>query len=450
MILRARGLCAGFGATPVIEGIDLDIAPGERVGLWGDSGSGKSLLLAALLGHLPRGAWSRGEVARPRLAAVFQDPATALDPLMRVGAQVAESGRDVHVAARLAEVGLDPSIARAYPHQLSGGQRQRAALAAALAATPELLVLDEPTSMLDEATAAPILALLSRLASEHGLALLVASHDPSVLSCLSVRPLALRAGKLVPGHPGTQALPARPNAAVGEVVLRARGLAVSYPAPGGWWSRSPPVAALHAVDLDLRAGTTLGVVGPSGAGKSTLARALLRLLPTIRGRVELCGREFTALRGESLRAARRDIQVVFQDPVTALDPRWPVGETVGEALAMHGLPNGEEPVNALLREVGLGPVLATRLPSQLSGGQRQRACLARALAPRPRVLVLDEPVSALDHASRRHVVELLQRLQVERGLAYLLISHDLDTVSALAHEVRPMEGGKLGDPVAGA
>ncbi len=445
-MLRARGLRAGFGATIVLDGIDLDVAPGERVGLWGESGSGKSLLLAALLGHLPRGAWSRGDVERPRLAAVFQDPATALDPLARVGAQVAESGRDVDVPARLAEVGLDPALARAYPHQISGGQRQRAALAA----TPELLVLDEPTSMLDTDTAAPILALLSRLATERQLALLVATHDPSVLSCLSARPLALRAGKLVPEHPGTVELPGRLRPVPGEVVLRAQGLAASYPGHGGYWSRSPPVAALQPVDLELRAGTTLAVVGPSGAGKTTLARAILRLLAPSAGRVELCGREFTALDGAPLRAARRDIQVVFQDPAAALDPRFTVGEAVREALDTHGLPSGEDAVHALLREVGLDPSLATRRPGQLSGGQRQRACLARALAPRPRVLVLDEPVSALDHASRRQVVELLQRLQAERGLAYLLISHDPDTVRALAHEVRPMQSGKLGDPVAGA
>ena len=421
------------------------------------------------------------------LAVIFQEPMTALNPLFTVGDQivevlVSEPGMDrararARAIALLAETGIPQPEQRvdAYPHQLSGGQRQRAMIAMALACQPRLLIADEPTTALDVGLRAQILDLLDSLQQRHGMAVLMITHDLNLVRRFARRVVVMERGHVVeqgpvdqvfaqPAHPYTRALlDSRPRRNVADVpaggegsdrspLLEAKGLRVSYPVrrPGvrGWFRRGEFVA-VQGADFAVRAGETLGVVGESGSGKSTLALAALGLLPA-RGHLAIGGVPWSGRLGID-RPLRQRVQVVFQDPYASLSPRMTVREIVGEGLALHApqvsSPEREERVRSTLAEVGLSPDsvpgLLDRYPHEFSGGQRQRLAIARALIVGPALLVLDEPTSALDVTIQKQVLDLLQRLQRERQLSYLLITHDVDVVRAMAHQVMVMHAGQV-------
>lgn len=418
------------------------------------------------------------------IAMIFQEPMTALNALYTVGDQIAEvlelheglSARDAQAAAvrLLADTGIpEPERrARAFPHQLSGGQRQRAMIAMALACKPRLLLADEPTTALDVTVRGQILDLLADLQSKHGMAVLLITHDLNLVRRFADRVAVMEDGHIVeqgevatvfeaPQHAYTRKLiDSHPERNVGAVaahadarpVLEATGLRVSYPVsrPGfaGWFRKGEFVAVQNA-DFRIAPGETLGVVGESGSGKSTLALAALGLLK-FRGALKVDGKGWAVDRGSDL-ALRRVMQVVFQDPFSSLSPRMTVEQIVGEGLRVHAPELGTEQRRAralaALTDVGLSeaqfPSLLDRYPHEFSGGQRQRLAIARALIVDPQLLVLDEPTSALDVTIQKQVLGLLQRLQRERGLSYLLITHDVEVIRAMAHQVIVMKDGNI-------
>jgi len=510
-LLQVRSLQVTFGATPVVHGIDFALAAGEKLALVGESGSGKTVSALSLL-RLMEQAQTRGQalfegrdlltLPEPELRAlrgrdfafIFQEPMTALNPLLTIGRQIAEvitlkRGLAPAEAAQeavqlLAQTGIDQpeQRCRAYPHQLSGGQRQRAMIAMALACRPKLLIADEPTTALDVSLRGQILELLQRLQHSHGMAVLLITHDLPLVRRFADRVLVMEHGRMVeqgatealfaaPQHPYTQRLLAsRPvrdaaldqaAAAPAPEVLHASALRVSYPTvlPGlrGWFRRGEFVA-VQGADLVLHAGQTLGVIGESGSGKSTLALAALGLLPS-QGMLTVDGQRWGQGRRAD-QALRRRIQVVFQDPFSSLSPRLTVEEIVGEGLAVHEpeLHPAQRRLRVIeaLQAVGLGSgpgssaddsgtvaALLGRYPHEFSGGQRQRIAIARALIVRPAVLVLDEPTSALDVTVQQQVITLLQRLQRNHGLSYLLITHDVSVIAAMAHQVMVMQAGQV-------
>ena len=505
-LLRAENLTVAFAGRPVVQALSFSIDPGEKLALVGESGSGKTVTALALL-RLASGARVTGRalfddgqsgpqdlLALPerelrgirggQIAMVFQEPMTAFNPLMTVGAQIAEALRlkeGLNGAALrngtmdlLARTGI-PEPARhaaAYPHQLSGGQRQRAMIAMALAGRPRLLLADEPTTALDVSLRGQILELLLALQRETGMAVLLITHDLNLVRRFADRVAVLQNGCLVeqgaaaqilqsPQQPYTRMLIAsRPERQVDESacapdaqpILKADGLRVSYPVPrSGWrgWFGKDHFAAVRDARFTLPPGRTLGVIGESGSGKSTLAQAVLGLLPH-EGSVAIAGRAWQG-QPRADRALRRVVQVVFQDPLSSLSPRMTLLDIVGEGLRVHQprLDAGQrtERVRAALAETGLTqelfPGLLSRYPHEFSGGQRQRIALARALIVGPQLLVLDEPTSALDVTIQKQVLNLLQHLQRLRGLAYLLITHDVDVVRALAHQVLVLKDGEV-------
>jgi len=505
-LLDVQNLSVSFGSRTVVHEVSFSIARGEKLALVGESGSGKtvsalSLLRLAEQATVSGQAWFDGQdlLALPEralrgirgqdIAMIFQEPMTALNPLMRVGDQIAEvvtlkqslAAPKAGLAAidLLAEVGIGDPVRRyrAYPHQLSGGQRQRAMIAMALACHPKLLLADEPTTALDVSLRGQILDLLDRLQRERGMAVLMITHDLNLVRRFADHVVVMERGRVVeqgatrtlfanPQHPYTQRLmasqPERDPLAdtapppMGQVpVLAATGLRVSYPTPlpglRGWFKRGEFVA-VQGADFALAPSQTLGVMGESGSGKSTLALAALGLLP-FQGDLTVAGDRW-GHDSASNKALRRQVQVVFQDPFSSLSPRMTVEEIVGEGLGVfeHTLPASQrrERVVQALQDVGLdadttGSVTALlgRYPHEFSGGQRQRLAIARALIIGPRILVLDEPTSALDVTVQKQVLQLLQRLQREHGLSYLLITHDVAVIRAMAHTVLVMQAGEV-------
>ncbi|MBH1965669.1 MAG: ABC transporter ATP-binding protein [Comamonadaceae bacterium] len=503
-LLQVEHLSVAFGGKPVVDDVSFSIAPGERLALVGESGSGKTVTSLALLRLLPEaqatgrvlfndGGQTRELLALPEramrglrgddIAMIFQEPMTALNPLMTVGEQIAEvlrvkrglSGAPLADATvdLLASTGIPEPARRAaaYPHQLSGGQRQRAMIAMALACQPKLLLADEPTTALDVSLRGQILDLLISLQEKNGMAVLLITHDLNLVRRFADRIAVMQGGKLVeqgavadvfeaPKHPYTQKLlDSKPERHVvepgagGPPLMEARNLRVGYPVPvaglRGWFSKSEFVAVQDA-SFSLSSGRTLGVIGESGSGKSTVALAALGLLP-FSGDLELEGGRRWQRKAGADKPLRRMVQVVFQDPFSSLSPRMTVEEIVGEGLLVHApdvtAVERAERVRQALGEVGLEesqfPRLLARYPHEFSGGQRQRIALARALIVEPRLLVLDEPTSALDVTIQKQVLSLLQRLQRDRGLAYLLITHDVDVVRAMAHDVIVLKDGEI-------
>lgn len=503
-LLAVHDLSVSFAGKPVVQGVSFEMAAGEKLALVGESGSGKSVTALSLLRLVGEAQLSGQALLDGRdllglseremhgvrggdIAMIFQEPMTALNPLMTVGAQVAEvlqlkqalSGAQALTQAveLLATTGIPEPGRRAqsFPHQLSGGQRQRAMIAMALASRPRLLLADEPTTALDVTLRGQILDLLADLQRQTGMAVLMITHDLNLVRRFADRVAVMEKGALVeqgavaevmqnPQHAYTRKLLAsRPVRNVVEsepageaAVVQTRALQVSYatPLPGirGWFKKGAFVA-VNGADMLLRPGRTLGVIGESGSGKSTLAQAVLGLLPAT-GELQVAGRPWQqpAIRNSAANLAlRRKIQVVFQDPFSSLSPRMTVEEIVGEGLQIHApeLAAGQrrERVLQMLEEVGLTevqfPGLLQRYPHEFSGGQRQRLAISRALIMQPEVLVLDEPTSALDVTIQQQVLALLQRLQKERGLAYLLITHDVDVIRAMAHEVLVMKDGQI-------
>ncbi|HPR44514.1 MAG TPA: dipeptide ABC transporter ATP-binding protein [Ottowia sp.] len=421
------------------------------------------------------------------IAMIFQEPMTALNPLMPVGEQIAEvlrlkraltQAQSAQAAIELlAKTGIPEPARRAgaFPHQLSGGQRQRAMIAMALACAPRLLLADEPTTALDVSLRGQILDLLAELQRETGMAVLMITHDLNLVRRFADRVAVMQHGRLVeqgataqifaaPQHAYTQKLMASkperdvveaPPDADAQPVLAAQDLRVTYPVPRpgirGWFGKDGFVA-VQGASFAIPPGRTLGVIGESGSGKSTLAQAALGLLPLawVSGQLGIEGREWQH-KPAADKPLRRAVQVVFQDPFSSLSPRMTIEEIVGEGLRVHapqlGAAERAARVRAALAEVGLPeaqfPGLLARYPHEFSGGQRQRIALARALIVEPELLVLDEPTSALDVTIQKQVLALLQRLQKERGLAYLLITHDVDVIRAMAHEVLVLKDGEV-------
>ncbi|QZQ55781.1 ABC transporter ATP-binding protein [Curtobacterium sp. TC1] len=506
-ILRTSDLGVSFstesGTVSAVRGVSLTVAPGETLALVGESGSGKSTVALAAMGLLSGNATATGsaEVAghqvvgapEPSLRAlrgstvsmVFQEPATALDPLTRVGAQIAEvirNHRDVSASAAAAEavdllrrVGI-PSPeqrARSFPFQLSGGQRQRVVIAMAIANSPKLLIADEPTTALDVTVQAEILELLRKLAVDTGTGVLLVTHNMGVVADFADRVAVMLQGEIVetggvedvllrPEHEYTKRLLAavprldvagdRPAAPVGAgsadaaagrpgaaPVVDLRDVSVTF----GRGARA--VQALQGIDIAVHAGETVGLVGESGSGKSTAARVALGLIKPTSGTVSLFGQDLRSAKGRDRRALRSGIGVVLQDPVASLDARMSVAECIAEPLAVHrrGMSSADRRrrIDEVLDAVRLPRTLASRAPRELSGGQRQRVSLARALVLEPRLLVADEPTSALDVSVQETVLEVLGELQDDLGFACLFVSHDLAVVQHFAERVVVMRQG---------
>ncbi|MFE2067117.1 dipeptide ABC transporter ATP-binding protein [Streptomyces sp. NPDC059467] len=488
-LLQVAGLDVDFDGRPAVRGVDLTLDRGEVLGLVGESGSGKSATALAVLGLLPGNAAVHGSVRLEgtellglpereltrirgrRVSMVFQDPLSAFTPVYRIGDQIAEAVRahqDVsreQAAGRAVElldlVGIpEPALrARSFPHEFSGGMRQRAMIAMAMANDPDLILADEPTTALDVTIQAQVLDVLRTAQRETGAAVLLVSHDLGVIAGMADRVAVMRDGRVVeqgavddvfrrPREPYTRELLAavprldathRPRPGSGEPVLKVRGLTRTFPVLRGtaFRRRVGTVYAVDGVDLDVRRGETLALVGESGSGKSTTLFELLELARPEGGTVELFGQEPGSLGKAGIKALRRRIQIVFQDPMASLDPRMPVGDIVAEPLRTQGVGRADagRRVRELLAQVGLDPAHAERYPHEFSGGQRQRIGIARALSVEPELLVLDEPVSALDVSVQAGVLDLLRRLKEELGLAYLFVSHDLSVVRNIADRV---------------
>jgi microcin C transport system ATP-binding protein len=498
-LLEVRDLSVEFGPRRVVDRVSLALDAGEKLALVGESGSGKTVTALSLL-RLIETARLGGEIIfdgrdvlklsqaalrdlRGRdIAVIFQEPMTALNPIQTVGDQIAESlqlhtgvrGVDAWrgVVAALDRVGIaEPETrSRSYPHQLSGGQRQRAMIAMALACNPRVLIADEPTTALDVSIRKQILDLIVRVCAEAGMALLLITHDLNLVRRYAGRVAVMEKGLLVeqgetaavisdPRHPYTKKLVnSRPERDVGAArpgrVVEGRGVQVDYPArlPGirGWF-RKGSFTAVQEVDFDLAPGETLGVIGESGSGKTTLALAVLNLVAA-RGEIRVGAMSWAQATKAQKRALRRQIQVVFQDPMSSLSPRLTVEAIIGEGLEIHepGLDAAgrRERVVQALQEVGLTEggnawPLLHRYPHEFSGGQRQRIAIARALIVKPEVVVLDEPTSALDVTIQKQILQLLGALQRKYGLSYILVTHDIDVVRAMAHRVMVMKASRV-------
>ena len=481
-----------------LDGLNLTVNPGEIVCLVGESGSGKSLAAGAVMRLLPEPlvrmsggsvkfdgqdlstlteAQMRG-LRGDRMAMIFQEPMTALNPQKTVGWQIDEvlrlhtsmgsKDRKARALEMLRDVHIpDPESAfNAYPHQVSGGQRQRVMIAMALAMSPRLVIADEPTTALDVTTQLQILRLIRELQASQGSGILFITHDFGVVAEIADKVAVLRRGELVehgpadevlnrPRHPYTRALIAavpdlRPppprDFSDAPVVLKAEGMLKTFKARGGMFTgKRKAVAAVDHVSFDIRRGETLGVVGESGSGKTTVSRCVTRLLEADGGRAELDGRDILNADARTLRAMRAEIQMVFQDPMASLNPRKRVVDLIAQGPIVHGMnpAKAREKARELLALVELSPAAAERYPHEFSGGQRQRIGIARALAMEPKVIVADEPVSALDVSVQAQVLRLLADLRERLDLSLLFVTHDLRVAAQLCDRVAVMEKGKI-------
>ncbi|MGZ9896066.1 ABC transporter ATP-binding protein [Bordetella bronchiseptica] len=517
-LLRIEGLdvdVAGeSGVTHAVKRLQLAVAQGESFALVGESGSGKSMTALALLRLLPdAGRIVGGQIELDgtdlnglseramrgvrggRIGIIFQEPATSLNPVMRVGDQIVET-LAAHTPLRgaaareraidwLRRVGIPEPERRIddYPFQFSGGQKQRLMIAIALAAEPKLLIADEPTTALDVTVQAQVLELLAGIQREMGMAVLLITHDLAVVRHVAHHVALMRGGEIVesadartffeqPRHPYARelfdAIPTfakrgRPLSAqgraaqhgqaapeAGAVVLDVQDLLVHYPVRKGVLRRVASwVEAVNGVTFTLRAGETLALLGESGCGKTTTGKALLRLVEgaRVRGRAMLDGHDLLGASRRELRRLRQDIQIVFQDPYASLDPRMRVGDILEEGIASlrPELTSAARKARAagLLERVGLPADTPTRYPHEFSGGQRQRIAIARALAVEPKVLICDEPTSALDVSVQAQILDLLRDLQAELGIAYLFITHNFGVVEYLADRIAVMHGGRI-------
>jgi peptide/nickel transport system ATP-binding protein len=498
-LLSINHLTVAFNQNKVVDQISFEVFAGETFALVGESGSGKSLTALAVMRLLPNAATMRADSIQlgnddilkipeidfcqfrgRRIGFIFQDPMSSLNPVMTIGAQIAEvlnihfqlSAEQVkqQVLDLLVQVEIPNPETRinAYPHQLSGGQRQRVMIAMALAGKPDLLIADEPTTALDVTIQAQILALLKTIQQKTGMALWLISHDLALVSNIADRIAVMQQGKIVEmastsqffqqaKHPYSlkllAALP-RMESCLGKTInanqplLKVEQFKVYYPIKKGLFQRVVGhVKAVDGVSFELRQGSTLALVGESGCGKTSLGKALLNLIPATAGSMWLNGADLTQLQGEALRQQRAEMQIIFQDPFAAMNPRMLVGEIIAEGLlALRPEISREQRqqiVADLLRQVDLPADAALRYPHEFSGGQRQRICIARALAVKPKLIICDEPTSALDVSVQAQIISLLKTLQQQQGLSYLLITHNLGVVAEMADQVAVMYQGKI-------
>jgi len=474
--------------------IDYVVHPGEVLAIVGESGSGKSVTSMALLGLLPGNSRVTGSVklhgrevlSMPaeelhrirgdKIAVIFQEPMTAFNPVYKVGFQIVEALRthfvmspsDAKVRA-IELLGLvempDPAKAfDSYPHQLSGGQRQRAMIAMSISCDPDLLIADEPTTALDVTIQAEILDLLRSLHDRLDSAIIIITHDLGVVADIADKIIVMRQGEIVERGDIDQVfyrpeadytkrlLAAVPHLGATDAggravptsgpVLTLRDASIDYIGRG----RVPTFRAVDGATMEIYPGEVVGLVGESGSGKTTIGRAVVGLLPFAEGTANLLGRELVGIKPDTLREVRREIGIVFQDPGASLNPRWPVGQSIGEPLELSGTVERSDiahRVEELLDAVELPRMFRNRYPHELSGGQRQRVGIARALALNPKLLIADEPTSALDVSVQARVLELFEKLQAEMGFACLFISHDLAVVDRLADRIVVMNLGKI-------
>ncbi|NVK33639.1 MAG: ABC transporter ATP-binding protein [Rhodobacteraceae bacterium] len=480
-----------------VDDVSLTLRAGEILCIVGESGSGKSMSANAMMGLLPDLVVPSGgkimfdgmdlltlsnaermEVRGKRIAMIFQEPMSALNPLMRVEDQIAEvfeahglltpKERKARAVELLTEVGIpDPAkAATAYPFQLSGGQRQRVVIAMALALEPDVLIADEPTTALDVTTQAQILELIADLQKSHGMAVMFITHDFGVVAEIADRVAVMQFGKIVeqgtaddvlknPTHDYTRKLLAAipkldPNAVFepikSKTILEVIALTKTYRSGGGLFGG--PERVVHAVqDVNFRLGVgeTLGVVGESGSGKSSVGRCLVRLQDPDSGSVLFAGDDMAKLSGENLRAARKSVQMIFQDPFSSLNPRTKVGKIISEGPIAHGVKPSVayEKARELLELVGLDKSAFDRFPHEFSGGQRQRIGIARALALEPKVIIADEAVSALDVSIQAQVLDLLAELKERLNLSLVFITHDLRVAAKICDRIAVMQKGRV-------
>ncbi|MFM8333730.1 MAG: ABC transporter ATP-binding protein [Candidatus Methylumidiphilus sp.] len=490
----------GADTVQAVNGIRFDIHQGETFALVGESGSGKSVTALSVLRLLPLGGkivqgsakldgvdlfrmpeYAVCKIRGGRVGMIFQDPMSSLNPVMTIGEQIGEvlrlhkglSGQALQTRAveLLAQVGM-PRPAQhfgEYPHQFSGGMRQRAMIAIALAGEPDLLIADEPTTALDVTIQAQILALLKRLQQQTGMALWLITHDLGIVASMADRVAVMRKGEIVeaadaapffakPQHAYSQQLfDARPQlesclnrapAPPAPPLLEVRDFKVWYPIKKGVFQRVVDhVRAVDGVSFSLPQGQTLALVGESGCGKTTLGKAMLNLIASAGGQVLFDGVDVTGAAGEARRRRCAEMQIIFQDPYSAMNPRMIVGDIIEEGLRALRPELSEtqrrERSEALLEAVGLEKAARRRYPHEFSGGQRQRICIARALAVNPRLIICDEPTSALDVSVQKQIIGLLKELRRAQGLSYVFISHDLAVVAELADQVAVMRQGKI-------
>ncbi|MBC7517717.1 MAG: ABC transporter ATP-binding protein [Microbacteriaceae bacterium] len=499
-ILEVENLGVDFWVAgewiPAAVGLNYVVRPGEVLAIVGESGSGKSVSSMALLGLMPANGRAHGsvrlngeeligasqsrlrQVRGKNIAVIFQEPMTALNPVYRIGFQIVESLR-VHFPLTPSEAKTralellalvempDPQKAfDSYPHQLSGGQRQRAMIAQSISCDPDMLIADEPTTALDVTIQAEILELLRRLHTRLNSAIVIITHDMGVVADLAHTVIVMRNGEIVergtvievfarPQHPYTQellaavphlgtgkALETDPFQRAGDPVLLLENVDIDYPKRG----RVPAFKAVTDASFRIYPGEIVGLVGESGSGKTTIARAAVGLIPIASGTMLVAGQNIAQQNPQQLRTLRRKIGIVFQDPGSSLNPRFPVGESIGEPLFLSGQFNQKQissRVEDLLDQVELPRAFRNRYPHELSGGQRQRIGIARALALSPTLLVADEPTSALDVSVQARVLELLQEIQSRLQFACLFVSHDLAVIDLLADRVVVMNHGRI-------
>lgn len=501
VLLKLSDVSLSIHGSPILQNISLELAQGSTLGVIGESGSGKSMMALSIMQLLPRGALMQGsitfsgrvlnELDEPALCElrggdigmIFQEPMTALNPVKTIGDQVSESVR-LHRRVTRAEanditlktlerVGLPNAefpLSR-YPHELSGGQRQRVVIAIAVACKPKLLIADEPTTALDVTTQAGILDLLKQLQHQEGLALMLITHDLAVVSNMADDIVVMNQGEIVeqgrivsvfksPEQPYTRmlfeasALTQMQREPKGHVAERGKSrllavnqLVCEYPVPRKSLFAAPgSFRAVDQVSFDIYEGESVGLVGESGCGKSTLTRALLGLMPLHSGTIDVAGESVSSSQRVS-RAARQLMQVVFQDPYGSFNPRHKVHRLVSEPLhVLDDRPTRSEitrRIDEVLISVGMSPEDSDKYIHEFSGGQRQRIAIARALIISPKIVILDEAVSALDVSVRAQVLALLDQLANEQGLAYLFISHDLSVVQRVTDRVMVMQKGRI-------
>jgi microcin C transport system ATP-binding protein len=500
--LSVRFTTGGYGGTQIFDAvkhISFDLNKGQTLALVGESGSGKSVTALSIMGLLGSSAshpsghilFNQKDILKlsekekqflrgSQIGMIFQEPLTSLNPLHTIYKQLKEvielhqarmgildrTKAEERIFELLDLVGLAQLKDRlnGYPHQLSGGQRQRVMIAMALANHPDLLIADEPTTALDVTIQAQILELLEDIQTKLGMSLLLITHDLKIVEKMADQVCVMQKGEIVEQN-STQNLFASPQHDYSKKLLAAepkgqkevanendpilcsfKDVTVQFVKSKNFWGKANSfVTAVDKISCDLRQGQTLGVVGESGSGKTTLALAALRLLP-FTGDIKLCGHSIADLSAQDMRAFRRNIQIVFQDPFGSLSPRLSVSEIIAEGLKIHEPHlkklDIDDRVIESLNAVALDPSTRNRYPHEFSGGQRQRISIARALILKPKIIILDEPTSALDVSVQAQIVDLLRDLQKSHDLSYLFISHDLRVVKALAHHVLVMKNGK--------